>query len=326
MKTHVLSIVAWLVAFPTLTWADPPQMTRAEIIDLAESGVGYSYWWGHGCWREDGEQTGSCSGSCPSCTHSGSYGADCSGFASKVWQVPEASDVTVNQHPYSTWHFYNESTHWYRIERSELQEGDALVRRNASGGHIIIFASKNERGYQVYECNSCRRGCIFQTRTTLGSEYVAIRRRDIGNQEICDDQEDNDGDGKIDCDDPDCECDQCQGEEIHCGDVVHGTNAGGTNNIDMYPGCSEWDESGPEKIYVLRNAGPCHVYATLEVEGDEADLDIFALENTCSPDACKESGDTQAYFGVDPAKVYYIVIDGYAGDTGNFTLTIECND
>jgi hypothetical protein len=328
MKTHMPRhfTVFLLAAFPALSRAEPPKMSRGDIIVLAESGMGYSYWWGHGRWREDGDQQGSCSGSCPNCTHTGSYGADCSGFVAKVWQVPEASDVTVDLHPYSTWNFYNESTHWTRISRSELEEGDALVRRNSKGGHVMIFAGKNERGYQVYECNSCKKGCIFQTRTTLGSEYVAIRRKDIQNKEICDDQEDNDGDSKIDCDDPDCNCTQCPGEEIHCGDVVHGTNAGGVNKIDVHTGCSEWDESGPEKFYVLRDAGPCHVYARLEVDDEDVDLDIFALENACTPEACKESGDTQAYFGVDPAKVYYIVIDGYAGDAGNFTLTVECND
>jgi hypothetical protein len=302
MKTKLsgYSIVVLLTAFPLLLWAAPPQMTREEIIDLAESGVGYSYWWGHGRWREDGAQTGSCSGSCPNCTHSGSYGADCSGFAAKVWQVPEASDVSVDLHPYSTWNFYHESTHWYRISRSELEEGDALVRRSSRGGHIMIFAGRNERGYQVYECNSCRRGCIFQTRTTLGSEYVAIRRRDIG--------------------------DECQAEEIHCGDVVHGTTVGGENNIDMYTGCSEWDESGPEKMYVLRDAPPCHVYAKMEADDEEVNLDIFALDSSCTPEACRESGDTQAYFCVDPGKTYYIVIDGYEGAAGSFKLTVECNE
>src|SRR5581483_10054526 len=43
----------------------------ASIFALARLGVGYSYYWGHGSWGTDGMNPGSCSGSCPSCTHSG---------------------------------------------------------------------------------------------------------------------------------------------------------------------------------------------------------------------------------------------------------------
>ncbi len=45
--------------------AAPEPMSRQEILDLASSAVGYSYWWGKGCWRSDGADRGSCSGSCP---------------------------------------------------------------------------------------------------------------------------------------------------------------------------------------------------------------------------------------------------------------------
>ena len=48
--------------------ASPDPMTRQEIMDLAVSGVGYSYWWGHGCWRMDGLERGlsrqACGASC----------------------------------------------------------------------------------------------------------------------------------------------------------------------------------------------------------------------------------------------------------------------
>ena len=66
-------------------------LTTDEILNRAATGVGFSYWWGHGVWNPGSTSHGSCSGSCPSCTHSGSYGADCSGFAAKVWQVPSTN-------------------------------------------------------------------------------------------------------------------------------------------------------------------------------------------------------------------------------------------
>src|SRR5262245_26766612 len=94
-------------------------MSRDAIIARAKPAMGYSYWWAHGAWRTDGTQKGSCSGSCPSCSHSGSYGADCSGFVAKVWQVPNDIDVTKDAHPYSTYHFRNQSNEWSTINRSD---------------------------------------------------------------------------------------------------------------------------------------------------------------------------------------------------------------
>ena len=59
-----------LVLLATAALAEPDPMTRDDIVDLAQAGVDYSYWWGHDQWRMDGAQHGSCSGSCPNCTHS----------------------------------------------------------------------------------------------------------------------------------------------------------------------------------------------------------------------------------------------------------------
>jgi cell wall-associated NlpC family hydrolase len=85
-----------LASAPAL--AAPQAMTRDEIQDNAASGVGSSYWWGHGRWNaNNGSSPGACSGSCPSCSHCASSsrngscnsslpenGADCSGFVAKV--------------------------------------------------------------------------------------------------------------------------------------------------------------------------------------------------------------------------------------------------
>jgi len=158
--------------------AAPEPMTTDEIIDLAASGVGYSYWWGHGCWRMDGQQPGSCSGSCPNCTHSGSYGADCSGFAGKVWQVPSPSPVSTNSHPYSTREFRYSETHWDIVSRGNARRGDAMVYRNSSNtaGHIIIYESGDPWGSSwVYEAKGCSYGIVHNLRS-VSSSYVVIRR------------------------------------------------------------------------------------------------------------------------------------------------------
>lgn len=114
-----------------------------EIMQRAASVVGYSYWWGHGRWRWDGADHGSCSGSCPSCSHSGGYGADCSGFVAKAWQVPGPSDIATDSHPYSTYNFRYESHHWKQINRSDTKQGDAMVYRSGGGGHIFLYDKAN---------------------------------------------------------------------------------------------------------------------------------------------------------------------------------------
>jgi hypothetical protein len=156
--------------------ATPPSMTRQQVIDLAKSGIGYSYYWGHGSWRSDGAQLGSCSGDCPSCTHSGSYGADCSGFAAKVWQVPSPSDITTDLHPYSTYNFRNETTWWSQVAWDTVQPADAFVYNTNGAGHIFIYESGDPWGsVWAYECKGCSYGCVHDLRT-VSSSYVAIRR------------------------------------------------------------------------------------------------------------------------------------------------------
>src|SRR5262245_50515733 len=116
-------------------------MSPDDIIERAKPAMGYSYWWAHGAWRTDGAQHGSCSGNCPSCSHSGSYGADCSGLVAKVWQVPNDIDVTNDAHPYSTYNFRYESTHWSAVDRSSAQKGDAFVYHTNGAGHTFIYES-----------------------------------------------------------------------------------------------------------------------------------------------------------------------------------------
>lgn len=177
-------------------------ISRNEVIELAKSGVGYSYWWGFGRWRPDGAQHGSCVGGCPSCKHTGDYGADCSGFAAKVWQVPQSVPVDVNSHPYSTKSFRYTTAHWDVISRSELQPGDALVHNDGSAGHIVIYESTTPSGaYWVYECRGCSYGCVHNARS-FGSQYIAIRRRlfeQVSSADGCTDTQ-RDGCGKFGCD------------------------------------------------------------------------------------------------------------------------------
>ncbi len=190
MSKSYLLAVSFLSAVSCLTTsggarADCPVMTREQIANLAQSAMGYSYWWGHGRWRMDGTSHGSCSGSCPDCTHTGSYGADCSGLAGKVWQVPRASDVTEDYHPYSTTNFRNDTTYWTQVSRgSTMYRGDAVVYNSNGSGHIMIYDSGNAWGTPVvWECKGCSYGCVHGTHS-VSSSYIGIRRKNIQSQPV----------------------------------------------------------------------------------------------------------------------------------------------
>ncbi len=152
----------------------------SEMLARAELGVGYSYYWGHGSWRSDNAQRGTCVGSCPGCTHTGQYGADCSGYVAKIWQVPSPSALEIDQHPYSTSNFYNEETYWHAVPRNEMQPGDAFVRRVDGGGHMGVLHEATDPfgALWVYEARACATGVVHNLRT-IDSSYKFIRRNGL---------------------------------------------------------------------------------------------------------------------------------------------------
>jgi hypothetical protein len=167
------------LAAPQRAAAEPETMTPDEIVALAQTGVGFSYWWGGACWTTAaGAARGSCVGSCPDCTHSGSWGADCSGFVGKVWQVPGPVALETCSHPYSTASFRWNTYHWNPVDWSRAGRADAFVYRNASnsGGHVFLYESGDPWGsVWAYECRSCSEGCVHNLRT-VSTTYIAIRR------------------------------------------------------------------------------------------------------------------------------------------------------
>lgn len=153
---------------------------RDAAIERAKGGVGFSYWWGHGRWIPNGATSstkGYCSGSCPNCSHSGSYGADCSGYVAKVWHVPSNNtDPRVDSHPYSTANFVVDSSQWRTVSRGSVKKGDALVYRSNGAGHIFLYESGDGWGSMwAMEARGCSYGIVRNLRTA-GSAYKAIAR------------------------------------------------------------------------------------------------------------------------------------------------------
>ena len=151
-----------------------------DAIARAKSAVGFSYWWGHGRFLDagpGGNKAGSCSGSCPNCSHSGSYGGDCSGLVGKVWQVPSSNDtLSEDSHPYSTANFDGDTSQWKTVSRSNVKKADAMVYNTNGAGHIFVYSTGDGWGSMyAYECKGCSYGCVAGYRTA-SSAYHAIRR------------------------------------------------------------------------------------------------------------------------------------------------------
>jgi len=198
-------------------------MSRQEIVDIAVSGLGNGYKWGHGQWRRDGTGHVACSKEeCTSCEcvkwkktkenepkvcdnwyPAGGMGADCSGYVAKAWQVPAASDPEADSHPFGTDVFRTKTIHWTQIERGDLKRADALVyRKEADGtGHIVLFDSgatsnddqNNNVTYTVYEAGGCLVGVRHGTKQ-ISSAYIAIRRNNLTQSDCSDDTCNHHGD------------------------------------------------------------------------------------------------------------------------------------
>jgi hypothetical protein len=164
--------VAWVPGQQTSNTHRDQALLDGEIV------TGFSYWWGHGRFDPGGaisSNTGTCSGNCPSCTHGGGYGGDCSGFVGKAWKLGN-TDLTVDSHPYSTASFVGSSSNWHDVDRAALQPGDALVYNDNGEGHIFLYQSGDGWGSMwAYECKGCSYGCVHDLRTA-GSAYKGIGR------------------------------------------------------------------------------------------------------------------------------------------------------
>lgn len=155
---------------------------REKAIAIATDGVNLSYWWGHGRLTNGAAsqaQYGSCSGSCPNCSHSGTYGADCSGYVAKAWVVPSSNTaLDTDTHPYSTSDF-NDTTgdgKWSTISKSAAKVGDAMVYRSGGSGHVFLYEKGDAWGQPwAFEARGCSYGIVHNIRST-GAAYKVITK------------------------------------------------------------------------------------------------------------------------------------------------------
>jgi len=111
-------------------------------------------------------------------------------------------------------------------------------------------------------------------------------------------------------------------ETIKCDDVIEGDTTDYENLLETYS-CEEWDESGPEVGYTFEADADDLLVATIEY-ADETDLDVFALDGKCIIDNCIAGGNVEVQFEVTAGSTYFIVVDGYGGEAGAYTLSLKC--
>ncbi len=112
---------------------------------------------------------------------------------------------------------------------------------------------------------------------------------------------------------------------LTCGQQVSGDTTGRASHIDIY-GCVGWDESGPDVLYSLDLPATFAPYTVTATLSDlSVDLDVFILPTDgCYPGECLAYDDLSAHTSGVAGGTYYIAVDGYSGNAGSYTLSVDC--
>jgi hypothetical protein len=121
---------------------------------------------------------------------------------------------------------------------------------------------------------------------------------------------------------------------IQCGDYLpFETTVGAGNSINAYPGCSNSNFAGPDKVYMIHKTTPGDLQIGLEIMTPGLDLDLFLLFGNCSQVQCLRSSTTNNSITNNegillvnaPIGTYYIVVDGqFANSQGQYRLEVSC--
>jgi len=160
-----------------------------------------------------------------------------------------------------------------------------------------------------------------------------------GEAEICDNDQDDDGDQLVDCDDPDCASHpDCAGttacnlaETLSCGDKAADNTSNGVDVFSTYSCLTGYSWNGPEVAYFIDAPAGTDVVATMTHGGASADLDMFLLPasgNDCNPQACidgsYEPEPPEQISFTQPSGGTFLVVDSWQG-TSSFSVSISCS-
>ncbi|MBU1899915.1 hypothetical protein KKB55_19400, partial [Myxococcota bacterium] len=105
------------------------------------------------------------------------------------------------------------------------------------------------------------------------------------------------------------------------------TATGNTNNYSnrLSPSCNG-SSNAPEDMFAF--ISPINIHITAYTENASFDTVIYVLGEDCQTEVtCNDDGvaglNGRVSFNADAAKVYYIVVDGYGSQSGDFELVVE---
>ena len=105
-----------------------------------------------------------------------------------------------------------------------------------------------------------------------------------------------------------------------CNSSLQGNNTGHPSNFPYY-GCG-FDASGPESIYTV--AADEKMFVSALLKDMTVANDLYVLGPDCNPEICVDNDTKNATFTAEAAQTYHIVVDGYQGTYGPFTLDVTC--
>ena len=109
---------------------------------------------------------------------------------------------------------------------------------------------------------------------------------------------------------------------LSCGQLFADDTSLSTNVYSSY-GCLPNEDSGPELSYLFTPNFDGEVVFSVS-DWDGWDPDVYLLSDPCGKDECLAFGESGITFEVVAGTVYYVVVDGYNGTMGSFTLSAQC--
>ncbi len=144
--------------------------------------------------------------------------------------------------------------------------------------------------------------------------------------EVCDNNVDDDMDGDTDCDDDDCAslpacgCPEDEFENHDGGDAY-------TMDLGTIPSSLSGHICGPanEDWFAITPSATFAGVITLAFTNADGDLDLTLLDDAFAElDASAGVSDTEVIeYTFQAGTTYYILVEGYAGATGSYTLTVD---
>ncbi len=109
---------------------------------------------------------------------------------------------------------------------------------------------------------------------------------------------------------------------LSCAQPLQDDTSSSVNVYSSYS-CLPNEDSGPELGYLFTPSFDGEVIFSV-TDWDGWDPDVYLLSDPCGKDQCLAFGESEITYEVAAGSIYYVVVDGYNGTKGTFTLTATC--